>query len=108
MGDFMSKLTRSTGDRELGAGNWGHQTGDRELGTRTWGQGTGGGESCTRESQMIRGFPDYVVFGQFEISKTEKQFHGGALLCFKKPEALLCVVERVFCCWRRWNHGPEV
>ena len=40
--------------------------------------------------------------------KTEKQFHGGALLCFKKPEALLCVVEGVFCCWRRWNHGPEV
>ena len=20
----------------------------------------------------------------------------------------LCVVESVFCCWRRWNHGPEV
>ena len=22
--------------------------------------------------------------------------------------ALFCVVESVFCCWRRWNHGPEV
>ena len=45
-----------TGDRELGAGNWGRelgnwragnwgqQTGDRELGTGNWGQGTGGRE----------------------------------------------------------------
>ena len=91
-----SRKKTGTGNWEQGIGgasNWGQdlgqETGNKDL--------RGGRESCTRESQMIRD-QTTVVFGQFEISTNrKKQFYGGALLCFKKPEALLCVVESVFC-----------
>ena len=61
-------LGQGTGDREgqgtggsdLEIGNWGQGTGTGKWGQGIGGrQGTGGGESCTRESQMIRDFPDY-------------------------------------------------
>ena len=101
-GTVAGNWGQQTGDR---AGKWGHQTGDRtwgrELGTRTWGEGNWGRESC-------RTFQTTVVFGLFEISKNRKNNFMAVPSCVsKKPQALLFVVESVFC-WRRWNHGPEV
>ena len=67
-GNWGSKLGHGTcGDRDLGQGTGGQGTGGSKLATGNWGHQTGdwdrelgqGEESCTKESQMIRDFPDY-------------------------------------------------
>ena len=69
-----------------GAGNWSRELGQgigRDLGGADWGQGTWDRELGT---------------GNWT---GDRELGAGNW-------ALLCVVKSVFCCWRRWNRGPEV
>ena len=114
---------QQTGDRELGTGTCGQGTWDRELGAGDLGQGTGGRElgqgtggrelgQGTGNRELGAGKWGHQTGQDLGQGTGDKDLGagnwGGALLCFKKPEALLCVVESVICWWRRWNHGPEV
>ena len=91
-GNWDRELWQGTGGSKLGTGNLGRELGTGELGTGNWGQGPGDGElgAGNRNREIGR-----------EVKDLGRELGGGALLCFKKPEALLCVVERECCCWRR-------
>ena len=95
---------QQTEDRELGQGT-GQET-DRELkngnlrqgtGAGTWRWGTGG-----RELGQGTGTGNW---GRQTGDRTWDRELGTRIW---GQGTGLCVLESVFCCWRRWNHGPEV